>query len=598
MSTWIERALTPVAVAHTGVAIVLDPDGVVDIAALNGDFAEVGDWWSFRSTFELQGRRRAPDAGRFVLVVRGPLATEPLPFDIQRDADPIVFVRLPGPPAVRAVLSELRGDERERAIRAATETANAAAALVGCITGVAVSAGPLSLVDQLRVASRLAVRRQQSTRLFALARPWIVDPLVAGLLDDPLDAAMLQAAWQFFAQHPESPLALDLEFARAELGQLFAANVLRPVIASLKMPAWASVGLRQPTNEERAKELMVEQPTPFPPADYAGWVAISEWWGQLRRLVAAAPPELRQTAWDAWAELDGAFLRWLRERYGTVLSSAVRWPSAVHRIGHFLARRLRDGDAERVLLIVLDGLGHAQWAHLRERLSCSVAEAGSTFALVPTYTTISRQAIFAGDLPVTYPDSLWTTQPERRRWDAFWANEGIPDTASAYYRVRGRSPHDHIDFGTTRVMGVVVNAVDDLMHASELFGDAQLLANLDVWTANGFLDDLVHRALGVGIEVWITADHGNLECLAAGALSEGVAIESAGKRLLRYPNRVLRDASAARGITWDDIPGMPESADPLLFAPGRMAFTNNQISVSHGGLSIDEVIVPLVRMSP
>jgi hypothetical protein len=235
---------------------------------------------------------------------------------------------------------------------------------------------------------------------------------------------------------------------------------------------------------------------------------------------------------------------------------------------------------------------------LRERLSLRVLEAGSTFALVSTYTTVSRQAIFAADLPVTFPESLWSTQPERRRWEAFWVAEGLPVTAVSYHRVRGRFPHDHIDFGAARAIGVVVNAVDDLMHTSELFGDAQFLANLDVWVANGFLDDLVQRAEAVGIEIWITADHGNLECLPARVPREGVAIESAGKRLLRYPNRVLRDASTADGIVWNDIPGMPGSAEPLLFAPSRLAYTNNQVSVSHGGLSMDEVIVPLVRVSP
>ena len=597
MSSWLERSLAPVVSAHTGVAIVLDPDSVVDVSLLDGNLTEVTDWWSLRSTYERHGRRRAPDAGVFALIVRGPLAAEPLPYDIQRAANPIVLIRLPGPPAVRAVLADLRNDERERAIQVATNAADAAAAVIGCLTGVAVSGAPLSPADQLRVATRLAVREGRSTRLASLARQWVVDPHVIGLLDDPPDAGKLQAAWESFAEDPGSPLALDFELARAELGQLFAANILRPVIASASAPSWASVGVRQPTNEERAGELLAERPSPFPATDAAGWIALGEWWGQVRRLVAAAPPELRQRAWDAWGELDEAFLPWLRERYGNVLSSAARWPSAVHRIGPFLARRLRDGDADRVLLIVLDGLGHTQWAHLRERLSCHAAEPGSTFALVPTYTTVSRQAIFAGDLPVTYPDSLWTTYPERRRWETFWASEGLAVTTAAFYRVRGRLPHDHIDFGTTRVTGVVVNAVDDLMHSSELFGDAQLLANLDVWLANGFLDDLVSRAHAAGIETWITADHGNLECLPARALSEGVAIESAGKRLLRYPNRVLRDASAAEGITWDDIPGMPESTEPLLFAPGRLAFTNNQLSVSHGGLSIDEVIIPFARMT-
>jgi hypothetical protein len=140
--------------------------------------------------------------------------------------------------------------------------------------------------------------------------------------------------------------------------------------------------------------------------------------------------------------------------------------------------------------------------------------------------------------------------------------------------------------------------VDDLMHTSELLGDAQLLANVEVWAANGFLSDLVQRGDTAGFEVWVTADHGNLECLSAGTPSEGVAIESAGKRLLRYPNRVLRNASQAEGIVWDDIPGLPASAEALRFAPGRLAYTNQQLSISHGGLSLDEVVVPLVRVAP
>lgn len=595
MSGWLERALAAVAATPAGVALVLDPDAIVDLEAMDGEVATVGDWWALRSAYERSGRRRSGEASRVVVVVHGALAAAPLPFDIEQAATAVVPVRLPGPPPVRAVLAELTGDERERAIRVAGQAVDPAAAVVGCVTGVAVSTGPLSGADQLRMAGRLAVRQHRSPRLVALARRWVTDALVIGLLDDPPDAAALQAAWEAFLRCGEP--AIDFEVARGELAELFAAGLLRPVPASGTAPAWAGVGRRRPTDEERAEARLLERPAAFPPTDTAGWLALAEWWGDLRRLVAAGPPDLRERAWASWAEIDTAFLPWLRDRYGTVLSSAARWPAALHRVGPFLARRLREGDAERVLLIVLDGLGHAQWAHLRERLTLEVVDAGSTFALVPTYTTVSRQAIFAADLPVTYPESLWTTQPERRRWQAFWASEGFAVTVVAYHRVRGRLPHDFLGLGDAPIIGVVVNAVDDLMHTSELLGDAQLLANLDAWAANGFLDDLVQRATQAGIETWITADHGNLECIPGGALSEGVAIESAGKRLLRYPNRLLRDASAAEGITWDDIPGMPTSAEPLLFAPGRRAFTNNQLSISHGGLSLDEAIVPFARVT-
>lgn len=120
------------------------------------------------------------------------------------------------------------------------------------------------------------------------------------------------------------------------------------------------------------------------------------------------------------------------------------------------------------------------------------------------------------------------------------------------------------------------------------------------WAANGFLSDLVARATKDGFETWITADHGNIECLWWIVCRRGVAIESAGKRLLRYRNRTLRDASAAEGVVWDDIPCLPPAVEPLLIASGRSAFTNNRLSVSHGGhggLSLDEVIVPLVRVA-
>lgn len=595
MRKWLERMLLPIANVHRGVVIVLDPDGLVDVGELVCDVEEISDWWGLRAAYERTGRR--PDAGRLCLVVRGEFAAEVLPWDIERASGAVVRVKLPGPVAVRSALSDLDGEEFERAIRVVSGALDPAASLVGVVTGVGVSSAPLSRADQMRVAMRLAVRSRPSLGLLTLARRWVVDEFVVGLLDDPPDTFRLQEEWARFAQGRTSPLALDLQSSRTELSQLFVAGLLRPVIASTDTPAWASAGVRQPTNDERAEKLLAEAPGPLPPTDAAGWIAVGEWWGDLRRLTANAPPHLRERAWDTWTGLDAAFLPWLRERYGTVLTSSARWPPAVHRVADFLARRLRDGNAERVLLIVLDGLGHAQWAHMRERLPLRVLDDGSTFALVPTYTTVSRQAIFAGDLPVTFPHHLWTTSAEPRRWGAFWTAQGLPSGAAVHHRVKGRLAHDRVDFGKAQVIGVVVNAVDDLMHSSEFFGDAQLQANLDVWIADGFLVDLVHRANQAGIEVWITADHGNLECLPAGAPSAGLTIEAAGKRLLRYPNNLLRDASMATGIKWDSIPGMPSSAEPLLFSPGRLAFTNEALSISHGGLSLDEVIVPLARLS-
>lgn len=584
--------------AAAPVAVVLDPDEVLDPGIVGGEVIVVSGWWGLRAAYERHARRRDPAAGPVVLWLRGPVATRPLPWDIGQ-ASTVVPIRLPGPSAVRAAMRELEPDEIDRAIATvARATGDRAAALLTLITGVPLTEAPPPVANQLRLAARVASRRAPSPAIVALAQPFTTDPMVAGLLDDPSDASGLQAAWDRFVSGEPTAWAPVFTEAALEVGQLFALGILDPVAGALDTRAWAAVGIRDLTDEEIAVERLAHRPQPFPPADLTGWMAVSEWWADIRRRTARAGLDLRQRAWAAWAEMDTAWVTWLRSNYGALLSSAARWPTAVHRVAPFLARRLREGQTDRVLLVVLDGLGLTQWQHLLDQVAFRVVEGGSTCALIPTYTTVSRQAIFTGDLPLSFPESLWTTHPEPRHWDLFWREAGVGVSCATYHRVKGRFPHDHIEFGAARAVGVVVNAVDDLMHTSELFGDAQLLANLDVWVANGFLDDLVRRATEAGFETWVTADHGNLECEPARRPSEGALIEAAGKRLLRYANSTLRDASSAEGIDWDDIPGLPPDAEALRMAPGRLAYSNHKLSVSHGGLSIDEVIVPLARVEP
>lgn len=597
MNEWTRRQLAPVRAATCGVTVVIDPDSLVSLTDLSGQVEVVNDWWSLRAIYERDGRRRADESPPLVLIIRPPMSASDVPWDIEQLSIATVTIRLPGPETVRAAFRELDNDEFDRAAPAVTgATTEPAESLLRAVTGISLGQSSALLADQLRLAARIALRSSPSPQLARIASTWITDPVLTGLLEIPPDCSALQQVWVDFIETGGGEWANVLTQAKPEVAALFAGGLLQSIVSAGSVNNWANIGIRRPSAEERARELLDAAPTTLP-ANAADWHDIAAWWGDVRRLIAQASVDLRDAAWATWAELNDAFAAWLRAHYGVLLTSAAAFPVAVHRIGSFLARRLREGTTERVLLVVLDGLGHTQWRHLLERLPLDVLDAGSTLALVPTYTTVSRQAIFAGQLPTSFPDTLWTTNAEARRWRDHWSGEGIPVDQVAYHRVRGRLPDDRIEFGNTRVGGVVVNAVDDLMHTSELFGDAQLLAGIEVWIDNGFLVDLISRASAEGIETWITADHGNLECHGIGAISEGVAIEAAGKRLIRYPNKTLRAASSAQGVVWDNIPGLPTTAEPLLFAEGRTAFTNNRVSVSHGGLSIDEMFVPLARVT-
>ncbi len=50
------------------------------------------------------------------------------------------------------------------------------------------------------------------------------------------------------------------------------------------------------------------------------------------------------------------------------------------------------------------------------------------------------------------------------------------------------------------------------------------------------------------------------------------------------------------GTLSPDPPGYPEGVCYPRFAPGRTGYSSGDRRVSHGGASIDEVIVPFVRV--
>ena len=150
--------------------------------------------------------------------------------------------------------------------------------------------------------------------------------------------------------------------------------------------------------------------------------------------------------------------------------------------------------------------------------------------------------------------------------------------------------------GKTKVVGLVVDKVDKIIHGMQL-GSAGMHNQIKQWCQGGFLPALVDQLLEYGYEVWLTADHGNIQCDGKGHPFEGVIAETHGERVRVYPTQELR-AQVARAFPfaheWQPV-GLPADYFPLV-AGGRDAFVNpgNSI-VGHGGVSIEEVIVPLVK---
>jgi len=254
---------------------------------------------------------------------------------------------------------------------------------------------------------------------------------------------------------------------------------------------------------------------------------------------------------------------------------------------------------------VVDGLALDQWVTVRHLLQSQdsnlVMRESATFAWIPTLTSVSRQSIFSGKPPFYFPSSINSTNSEEKLWKQFWEAHGLSRLDVAYQRGLGDGDaasilDSAIHPGKTRVVGLVVDKVDKIMHGMQL-GSAGMHNQIKQWCHTGFLSSLVGQLLDHRYEVWLTADHGNIQCDGKGRPAEGVIAETRGERVRVYPTSELR-APVAKAFPfaheWQPV-GLPAAYFPLV-ASGRDAFVNRgNTIVGHGGVAIEEVIVPFVK---
>ena len=280
-------------------------------------------------------------------------------------------------------------------------------------------------------------------------------------------------------------------------------------------------------------------------------------------------------------------------------------PVMVHRIPDYLSSRRKIIGAEKIALLVFDGLALDQWVQIRERLNETTKrfnfDEGTSFAWLPTVTSVSRQAIFSGRKPREFEETIGHTNKEESLWKAYWQEQGVKPGDVMYQRsLRQIEQLDALettlDNRRPKVVGLVIDEVDDRLHKERSKKDVALW--ISNWMKTGFVERLFTMLLDKGFHIYLTADHGNVEAVGMGRPTQGDIPETRGERVRVYRSpSLLTDSVATYPNTIKlDIAGLPVNFMPL-FAGGRTAFvTDGEQVVVHGGISVEELIVPFVKV--
>lgn len=468
-------------------------------------------------------------------------------------------------------------------------------------------------------------------RTNAALQTWPLDHITA---DRTTFLAFLQERWpeylrQFassevveFKEHvtPYTPipgpdqLPFGHDDVRVYVDNLFLEGMLQPVAVADSAQVrntWAVVGVRIDAEDDRRRRFaqlaeLVAETLPGDGARHDEWLNFAPRWAELSAIYHGGPPiaQAKEVWQTLWSSIDQCFRGWLAQRYAGLYNQPAVPPVMVHHVARVMARRLQDAPASRLALLVLDGLALDQWHTLRTVLQQQhrfLLRESAVFAWIPTLTSVSRQAIFAGQPPYFFGDTIATTADEPNLWSRFWGEQGVVKQAVGYRKGLGQEDPALVgalsgDPGV-RVLGLVIHAVDNIMHGMQL-GAAGMHNQVRQWAETGYLATLLAILRTAGFSIWLTADHGNLETTGVGRPGEQALADVRGGRARIYPTAALCASSQAafvHGDVWPPI-GLPGGYFPLL-APGRTAFvTNGETIVGHGGAAIEEVIVPLIEI--
>jgi len=441
----------------------------------------------------------------------------------------------------------------------------------------------------------------------------------------------VQTQWERYLQLPPGRGAAEarvayLDFAadvdlQNMVGQLVRSGTLVPVpdVLPVSHPAWADPGLLSDESERLPQRLAAELDAvqaalarlPDSPR-WTDWQPFAWDWAKFTATYyhpdLQPQPDVTQAYRRLQQQVDARFSGWLVQRYAPLATQRLPLPHHLYHIPHYLAHQYAPDTGKRVALIVLDGLALADWIAIRRVWTMRHPTWGwqerLVLAQIPTLTSVSRQALVGGLCPRDFPETLTTPKKEPARWHDFWRGRDLDGHAAPYIRLRARDKALPAELTSThsRALCAVDIALDTFVHHATL-GSRDFCSSLRLWLQQDsfYLEQAIEALLAKGFVVALTGDHGHTEAVGIGQPQEGITAETRGKRARLYRDRRLAEAAQAdfpdtylwcsKGLLPDDV--------YALMPKGRFAFTTPQATVvSHGGMTLDEVVVPFVIIAP
>ncbi|HEY0045211.1 MAG TPA: bifunctional response regulator/alkaline phosphatase family protein [Flavobacterium sp.] len=286
-----------------------------------------------------------------------------------------------------------------------------------------------------------------------------------------------------------------------------------------------------------------------------------------------------------------------------------------------------------VLFVVIDNLRYDQWKAFESVVSTHyrLEKEVPYYAILPTATQYARNAIFSGLMPLEMEKQFpqyWKNDVEeggKNLYEAEFLTAHLKrlglNIKQDYFKITNFASGKKLvenfkSFKNNDLVTIVYNFIDMLSHAKtemdvvkELAADDKAYRSLTLsWFRNSPLLEIIQQAQQLGFKLIITTDHGTINVKnpsrVIGDKNTSLNLRYKTGRSLTYEDR---DVYAVKDPKRIHLPAINMSSS-YIFAKNDyfLAYVNNynhyvsyyRNTYQHGGISLEEVIVPFLVFNP